>query len=373
MQVLLSGDHEAIVADVRRVLLREGLECPAAQVLPLAAMVEELGKSHPDLLLLVLSPDPDRALSVLAEAKDGTRGRVVVVGPNVDSKLVVRALRGGADDYVDEEDIEADLMVALGRLKRELAAQSGEGKRGRVIAVLAPSGGSGSSTLAANIATMLAKEHKSAVLVDLKLETGDLAALMDLKPTHTVADLCQNVARIDRVMFERSLARHSSGVHLLASPLRFSDVPLVTPEGVRKTLGQARLMFPYIVIDLDHSFHSEQLEAIRQADQILIVLRLDFASLRNARRTIDYLDKLGIGRDRMQVVVNRYGQPKEVPFAKAEEALGLKISHYIPDDPGTVNRANNDGVPLVIESPSSKVSKSVMKLAASVNGKHGKS
>src|SRR5271157_3551815 len=358
MQVLLSGDHETIVADVRRVLLREGLECPAAQVLPLAAMVEGLGKFHPDLLLLVLSPDPDRALSVLADAKDGTRGCVVVVGPNVDPKLVVRALRGGADDYVDEDDIEADLVVALGRLKREMAAHSGA--EGRVIAVLAPSGGSGSSTLAANIATMLAKEHKS-------------AALMDLKPTHTVADLCQNVARIDRVMFEGSLARHSSGVHLLASPLKFSDVPFVTPEGVRKTLGQARLMFPYIVIDLDHSFHSEQLEAIRQANLILIVLRLDFASLRNARRTLDYLDKLGIGRDRMQVVVNRYGQPKEVPFAKAEEALGLKISHYIPDDPGTVNRANNDGVPLVIESPSSKVSKSVMKLAASVNGKHGKS
>jgi len=371
MQVLLSGDHETIVADVRRVLLREGLECPAAQVLPLAAMVEGLGKFHPDLLLLVLSPDPDRALSVLADARDGTRGRVVVVGPNVDPKLVVRALRGGADDYVDEDDIEADLVVALGRLKRETAAHSGA--EGRVIAVLAPSGGSGSSTLAANIATMLAKEHKSAVLMDLKLETGDLAALMDLKPTHTVADLCQNVARIDRVMFERSLARHSSGVYLLASPLRFSDVPLVTPEGVRKALGQARRMFPYIVIDLDHSFHSEQLEAIRQANLILIVLRLDFASLRNARRTLDYLDKLGIDRDRMQVVVNRYGQPKEVPFAKAEEALGLKISHYIPDDPGTVNRANNDGVPLVIESPSSKVSKSVMKLAASVNGKHGKS
>jgi len=370
MQVLLSGDHETIVAEVRRVLLREGLECPAAQVLPLATMVEGLGKIHPDLLLLVLSPNPDRALSVLAEAKNAARGRVVVVGPNVDPKLVVRALRGGADDYVDEEDVEADLVVALGRLNRELEAQSGED--GRVIAVLAPSGGSGSSTLAANIATMLAKAHKSAVLMDLKLETGDLGALLDLKPTHTVADLCQNMARIDRVMFERSLARHSSGVHLLASPLQFSDVPFVTPEGVRKTLGMAKLMFPYIVIDLDHSFHAEQVEAMRQSDLILVVLRLDFASLRNARRTLDYLEKLGISRDRLQVVVNRYGQPKEVPFAKAEEALGLKISHFIPNDPRTVNRANNDGVPLVIESPSSKVSKSVMKLAASVNGKHGK-
>jgi pilus assembly protein CpaE len=319
---------------------------------------------------LVLSPNPDRALGVLAEAKDNTRGHVVVVGPSVDPKLVVRALRSGADDYVDEEDIESDLVVALARVKRELAARSGEG--GRIIAVLAPSGGSGSSTIAANIATMLAKEHNSALLMDLKLESGDLAALLDLKPTHTVADLCQNAARIDRVMFERSLARHTSGVHLLASPLQFGDIPFVTAEGVIKTIGLARLMFPYVVIDLDHSFQLEQVEALRLANVILIVLRLDFASLRNARRTLDYVDKLGIGRDLIQVVVNRYGQPKEVPFAKAEEALGFRISHYIPDDPKTVNRANNDGVPMVLENPSSKVSRSVMKLAASVNGKHGK-
>src|SRR4051794_28832437 len=214
MQVLLAGEHEMIVAEVRRILLREGLECPPSHVLGLDAMVQGLGKVHPELLLLVLSPDPDRALSVLAEVRDGARGRVVVIGPSVDPKLVVRALRGGADDYVDEEDIEADLEAAVGRLRRELTTKAGED--GRVIAVLAPSGGSGSSTIAANIATMLAKEHKLSVLFDLKLEAGDQAALLDLKPTHTLADLCQNVGRMDRGMFERSLARHSSGVHLLA-------------------------------------------------------------------------------------------------------------------------------------------------------------
>jgi pilus assembly protein CpaE len=69
-------------------------------------------------------------------------------------------------------------------------------------------------------------------------------------------------------------------------------------------------------------------------------------------------------------VVNRYGQPKEVPASKAEEALGVKIAHYIPDDPKTVNRANNNGVPLILEAPSARVSRSVLKLAASVNGQH---
>ena len=106
-----------------------------------------------------------------------------------------------------------------------------------------------------------------------------------------------------------------------------------------------------MVVDLDHSFHAEQVDVLRQADIILLVLRLDFASLRNARRTLEHLERLGIDRDRVRLVVNRYGQPKEVPFAKAEEALGLKIFHYVPDDPKSVNRANNNGVPVVTREP----------------------
>ena len=41
-----------------------------------------------------------------------------------------------------------------------------------------------------------------------------------------------------------------------------------------------------------------------------------------------------------------------------------------PDEPKTVNRANNNGVPVVLESPSARVSKSVTQLAISVNGRH---
>jgi pilus assembly protein CpaE len=125
-----------------------------------------------------------------------------------------------------------------------------------------------------------------------------------------------------------------------------------------------------VVADLDHSFREEQAQVLRQADIVLVVLRLDFTCLRNSQQALDYLVRLGVSRDRVRVVVNRYGQPKEVPASKAEEALGVKVFHYVPDDPKTVNRANNSGVPLVLESPSAKVSRSVTQLALSINGKH---
>jgi pilus assembly protein CpaE len=295
--------------------------------------------------------------------------RVLAIGPAADPKLVIRALRGAVHDYLDQADLEVELGAALGRWQASLAMKNKDS--GRVIALLAPNGGSGSSTLAANLATLLAAEYKSAALIDLKLHSGDLAALLDLKPTYTLADLCQNVARMDRTLFERSLVRHASGVQLLAPPRHFDDVAGITPEGVQQTLALAKLSFPYVLIDLDHSFGAEQLEVLHQADLILIVLRLDFASLRNTRRAIEFIERLGVSRDRIRLVVNRYGQPKEIPASKAEESLGMKIFHFVPDDPKAVNRANNVGVPVVLEAPRASVSRSLKKLVAGVNGRPG--
>ena len=234
-----------------------------------------------DVIVVVLSPDPERVLGCLGALRTLTKARLVVVGPAGDSRLVLRSLRAGAADFADEDDLEADLPSALGRLE----VDTGSGEPGRTIAILSPNGGSGSSTIAVNVATVLAKEHQSTLLLDLKLTSGDLASLLDLKPTHTLAELCQNAERMDRIMFERSLVQHSSGIRLLAPPRSFADIGYVTAEGIGQALHLARSLFPYVVVDLDHSFREEQLQVLRQADVILLVIRLDFVSL--AQRPAD--------------------------------------------------------------------------------------
>jgi pilus assembly protein CpaE len=367
MQGFLVSDHEAIGSKVRQALHREGLDCPASNVVRLDSAAHRLTPSPSDLMVVVLSPDPERGLAVLTKLRAQSQARVVAVGPDSDLKLILSTLRGGADDYVMETELEAELVTALQRWRAQLTVQTPVGK---TIALLAPSGGSGSSTLAVNIATALAAKHKTIALFDMKLEQGDLATLLDLKPTYSLADVCQNAARMDRVLFERSLVRHASGVHLLAAPRLYADAGHVTAEGVRQALTLARATFPYVVADLHPLFRDEQLCVIQQADLILVVLRLEFASLRNARRCLDHLERMNITKDRVRLVVNRHGQPHEVPAAKAEEALGVKIFHYVPDDPKAINRANNNGVPVVLQAPSSKVSKSIATLAAEVNGRH---
>jgi pilus assembly protein CpaE len=368
MRSFIVSDYEPVTVKIREVLLREGWDCPASHMLSLDLAVQHLSKVRADMVLAVLEPDHERGLPVLRQLRNTVPGRLLAVGP-AESKLILRALREGADLYLDAAELEPELLAAFARFPVEAGSH---GEPGRLISVLAPSGGSGSSTLVVNVAAVLAKQHHSCALLDMKLQGGDLAALLDLKPTHTLADLCQNAARMDRLMLERSLVRHESGIHLLAPPQNFADVGFVEPDAIRQVLTLARAGFPYVVVDHDHSFREEQLQVLRQADVILLVLRLDIPSLVNVRRTLDHLERLGINRERVRLVANRYGQPKELPAGKAEKAIGSNIFHYIPDDPKTINRAVNSGIPAVLDAPSARVSRSISQLATSINGHHPK-
>lgn len=366
MRTLLLSNNEAVSRRVRDVLVREGHECQVSPPGPPEQAASRLAQLRPELSVLVLSPDPEAALNLLPDVRNTTQGQLLAVGPAADSKLRLRALRGGVDYYLEDTELEAELEAILARQRAPRAAAPAPVENGHLFSVLAPSGGSGASTLAVNLATLLAKERKSCALFDLRLGGGDLAALLDLKPTHTLADLCRNCPRMDRVMFEHSLVRHECGVALLAPPRAFADIAHVTTQGVRQALGLALGMFPYVVADLDDSFHPEQTQTLNHSDLVFLVLRLDFTSLRNTKRTIDHLEQMGVNRERVRLVVNRYGQPEELPASKAEHALGMKIFHYVPDDPKTINRANNHGVPAVLDSPSSKYSKNIGQLVANV-------
>ncbi|MBI3466972.1 MAG: hypothetical protein HY000_28490 [Planctomycetes bacterium] len=367
MRTFVVCNDGALNARLRELLVGQGQDCPPAQVVPVGVAAARLTQAHAELIVVVLSPDPEPALARMQELHDMTSAAIFAVGPIADSKLILRAMRAGAHEYLNEAEMEAELSQALRRLQ---ADRSADRPRGRIVAVMAPSGGSGASTLAVSVATLLAQHHRRCALLDLKLRTDDLATLLDLKPTHTLADLCRNLHRLDRCMFEQLFVQHPSGVHLLASPRTFGEISDVTVEGVHQALLMARQLFPHVLVELDGSFGKEQVEAIHQANVILIVFRLDFPSLRNTRRALDYLDEMGVESERVWLVVNRYRQPKELRPAKVQDVLGRRVFLYIPDDPKTVNRANNKGVPVVLERPSARVSRCFAQLASSVNGQY---
>jgi pilus assembly protein CpaE len=351
------------VSSKLRGILRALVQCPGPDASTFEKAEQALLETPAELVVVVLSPVADADLETLRKLRRACAGHVLAVGPIADSKFILRALQSGADHYVDESELGTEVAAALSRLqiKQEALAPSG-----RLLTILASSGGSGASTLAANIAAVLAKEQQRCALFDLNPGRGDLASLLDLKPQFTIADLCLNVARLDQAMFEKLLVRHESGVYLLGAPQMFGAIRSVTAQGVSQALRLARSYFPYVVVDLEDCFHEEQIATLRQATRILLVCRLDFTSLRNARRILEHFQEVEIPRDRARLVINRFGQPNELPVAEAEKALGEKLGHFIPDDPKTINGANNAGIPAVLQAPNSKIAQSIVQLARTV-------
>jgi pilus assembly protein CpaE len=124
------------------------------------------------------------------------------------------------------------------------------------------------------------------------------------------------------------------------------------------------------VADLDNGLGEQQLETLWQSDVIVLVLRLDYTSVRNTRRVLDALLDWGIGVERVLLAANSCGLRRQLRQRQAEEAIGMKITYRIPYDSARANTAVNRGTPIALRYPGAKISKSLRSLAAGVNGEY---
>lgn len=360
MRTLVVGDEHDIVSKICEIMTRCGYEPKLMDVATFQTAGNFLRHARRDMVVLAMSGDRDRNLEMLRELRNSGSSNVLAIGPADDPKYILSSLREGADEYLDETELDAELERTLFRLKMKRLPQT---EQGIVVGVMGASGGSGTSTIAANLAAALASRNGQTALFDLRLTAGDQTLLFDLTPTHTIAELCRNCERMDQTMFHQSLARHSSGVQLLAAPRRLADVGDVTPQGIRRALTIARASFPFVLVDLDRTLTDEQCAALLQVDVLLMMVRLDVTSLHNTRRMLERLDELGVVEERIRVVVNQSGQRRELPARRAQQVFGAMPIHYVPNDPAHVNGSTNRGVPVVVERPRAAISKRIFELA----------
>jgi pilus assembly protein CpaE len=360
MQGLIVCDDFEFAQSLRGALAPLGLEVPQSGILTLGAAVGAVrcGRITTDAAFVVLSKIEDAGLAIVQKLVSLTRAQAIIVGPADSPKHIFAAVRAGASDYID---IAGDLSDELRRVVQTMAHRNNGAARtaGRLITLTSASGGVGTSVLAANLATSIAAKTGSCGLLDFDLRGGDLASLLNGKAKHSVVDLCRNLSKLDAAMFEQSLTPHSSGVQLLAAPALIDDMYEVTVRSINRIVELANGRFPYTVVDLEDQFHKEQIRLLQLSDLVFLVMRLDFICLQNVHKCLNRLQNMGVEASRIELVVNRHGQPKELSFDQAESALGRKINVRIPDDPKTINATVNTGVPAVVEWPSSRVSRAI--------------
>jgi pilus assembly protein CpaE len=239
----------------------------------------------------------------------------------------------------------------------------------RRIAVIGSRGGVGASNLAVNLAWILSQEKKKkTVIVDLDLEFGTVALLLDLEPTTGLREALESPARIDSLFVESATARLTENLSVMATEETLSTDVHFKPEAVDllfDTLGRTN---EFIIVDLPRSALSVRQRIFETATDILLVTELTLPGLRDAMRILSTIEEAGAGQP-VTVVANRTGSLQQAMSPKDfQKALGHKVSFLIPQDEKSFKQAANNGKPVVQIDARSKASKVIQSIVASLTG-----
>jgi pilus assembly protein CpaE len=337
---------------------------------------EVIHQSQPDIAVVVLDTDSNKALQLIAQlSAEHPALPVLAVTSKGDGQIVLQALRNGAKEFLTAPVVLEELITALQRLQQTRLALNGRGAQSAsrspslVVAVAGSRGGVGCTTLAVNLGCTLAQNPQANVaLLDLDLALGDADVALDLMPDYTLADVALNIDRLDMTFLRRSLSKHSTGLSLLPHPVQMEDAGLIKEEHIQRVLNLLRASYTHLILDLSKGFTPTDLAGLRMADLVLLLCQLDLASLRNTVRLLHTLGNDEDLREKIRVVLNRVGSEADISIGKAQETLGQPIFWQLPNDARTLIESRNAGVPLLQHAPRSKFQQSITDLSQTLSG-----
>lgn len=374
LRIAIVDPNDATRENLKTVLL--GLETVwlEAECSRYAFFVDVVEQTKPDIGFIAMDSDPQRAVKLIHETLTKSPNcSILVSSTSTDGRLILESMRAGAKEFLTEPLRTEDLSAALQRVKRQTSGNtSPTAKDGcQVFAVAGATGGVGSSSVAVNLACALAADPaNSVVLVDLDVALGDDDVFLDTIPEYTLADIAQNVERLDLTLLRKSLTVHSTGVHLLPRPMQLDEVRHITPDKLQRVLGLLKTSFTHMVIDTSKSYSELDMLAIRMADDVLMLTQLDLPCLRNVVRLLMTFDEEESLRSKVKVIVNRYGQDSgQISLKKARDTIGRDVYWQIPNDYRVMVEVRNNGVPLLQHAPKAAITQSIGQLADALCGK----
>jgi pilus assembly protein CpaE len=334
-------------------------------------------QSNPDVTIIGLDGDQAKALGLISQLKaDHPDLPILAVSARGDGQSILQALRAGAKEFLTSPVVLEDLLTALQRLGQGVKVNGAVKHESLVIAILGSRGGVGCTSLAVNLGCSLAQDKsRSVALIDLDLALGDADVALDMIPDHTLADVAQNIDKLDMQFLRRAMGKHATGLALLPHPVRIEELGLIHEDHLQRLIGLLRASYTHLILDLSKSFTGTDLTGLRVANMIFLVAQLELSSVRNSVRILHSMGEVGGLGDKVKVILNRVGSDfleGDISVKKAEETIGKPFFWQVPNDSKAMIGSRAAGVPLMQHSPKCRAQQSITKLAEAICAKAGK-
>jgi len=327
-------------------------------------------KTIPDIILIDDHPGSTDLQSRVRMIKDNfPKSTIFVVSENKDHQYIIAAMKAGASEYLIEPVKESILHDAIEEVRAKMA-NNGQLAQGRIYSFVSAKGGVGSTVLAGNTAAALAMEKKTTVaLLDMSFQSGDASVLLDIVPQNTILDICANIHRFDVSFLRGVMTGHSSGVSFLPAPVNPEDSEDITSEHVSSILNLAKKLYDHVVVDCTSMYVNDcSIEVFNQSDKLFVVTDMSVPAIRNTVRLCKLIQKVGISRDKIEIIVNRFIKGGALSLSEIEKSFDKPVYWLIPNDFSDIVSSINRGVPLVKLSPGAPFSKNVADFIKKIQG-----
>ena len=177
------------------------------------------------------------------------------------------------------------------------------------------------------------------LLIDLDLQFGQVATHLNLMPRYDIGGLATDEqALADPELARAYLTSHSSGLVVLAAPVRPEADFRVTLDHLQRIIELFRPWFDHIIVDLGSRLDPRALWLLEQADAHVFVLFPEIAALRAMSLLMAFLAETTPLKSRAVIVVNHVFPKELLKSRDVENLLRTKPAAEIPytgrrDDP----------------------------------------
>lgn len=351
---------------------------------PMAEVVGEVSDAGPltthKLTQSIIANDPHIIIVNIDDAQTNLQtlqflhtaapnARLIVNSATIDPQFMMELMRVGVREFLPSPLSDQNLIQAFNHYisdrVRTSSVQTKASKRGRIYCIASAKQGSGATTLAINLAGIIAgRSKRRTALIDLDRPLGDVAAYLNLKPNFTVSDVLAAGARLDSVLLE-SYMHPVHGFHVLPGFRELSADGSLSADKLALLFDVAQRTFEHTVVDLPTNLDQEQVKVItRESSTILIILTPELPAIWRTERLLNYLGRID-ATDKVRVVLNRATRSDEILDADIERLLRVPLLCKLPNEYGTCIRAINSGV--LLETANSKhLNKAIGALATEI-------
>jgi pilus assembly protein CpaE len=324
--------------DIRRATVRAAMVALRKMPTPHVLIVDVSGEEHP--------------LTALGELSDVVEPdvRVLVIGDREDLNFYRQVTHGlGVLEYLYQPLMRDMVARYFGPLIRSGAPAFEGVQGGRVVTITGARGGTGASTIAANLAWHFGvEEHRHTVLLDADLHRGTAAMLLGAKTGAGLRTVLEAPDRIDELFVERAAQPVDKRLHVLAGEEKLTDAVTYTPNAAARLLEALRRRYNFVVIDVPWTALPLHRDLLMMAHQRVVVMDPTLASVRDVLRLMA-LPNAPMQPRRAVLLLNRDKLPGGLNRRQLDEGLKMQPDVIIPDLPKVVGHAASMGEAAIIQ------------------------